>query len=392
MDDSKDVYTFRSFNAYSSVIRNYTYHLWKSQSTTKKVTDILQDFASDTPSFTLSPGEKYEVSYESRRDIPLGFKRPVIVHVKESESFKGTGVSVMKWSEIFLTTTGETYLDAAAYIKDYIKDALEFSKTKKIKDVVNIYTYEKIGGWRPLSSLPPRSIDTIYMDPVVKTKLVDDVNNFISSEQEYIKYGIPYKRCYLMEGIPGSGKSSTIFAIASMLKKDINIFNFSAEVTDNIFISAVSETPSDRILVLEDIDTLFSDRSPIDTNHVSMSAILNVLDGVCRKDKMLVFITTNYLSKIDKAILRPGRMDLILKFSFASKIQIKQMYEKFRGERANPTEFDWFHKAILGKKVGMSLIQKFLFEHKDRDRLVEYEKELTTLIGMYEERDPLGII
>ena len=365
----------------------YAYKLWKEQTVITYNTVDLHQEVNDMVSLTLGAGH-YEIYYLDTFDRSKIIK----ITITESESFQGAGPGLMKWTELILSVEASSYSEAETIIKEFVNDAIKFSKKRKDANKVHIYIYEKFGGWRCNSTLPQRSMDTIYMDLTEKRRLITDITNFIADEQDYIEHGLPYKRCYLFEGAPGSGKSSTIFALASILNKDINIFNFSVDINDTMFISAISQTPSDRIIVFEDIDALFADRSPIDNNHVSISTFLNVLDGFCRKDKMLVFITTNYINRLDKAILRPGRIDYVLKFNFAVKPQIKQMYDRLRAELGSKEEFDAFYKVIANKKIGMSLIQKFLFEHRKDMSIMEYERELLTLIYSHEEKDLLGII
>ena len=94
--------------------------------------------------------------------------------------------------------------------------------------------------WSKLNKLPKRSIDTVYLDKDVKEGIIDDIEEFIEDEAVYNQFGIPYKRTYLLEGTPGTGKTSLIFALASKLDMNISIFNFGPDVDDAIFMKAIS--------------------------------------------------------------------------------------------------------------------------------------------------------
>lgn len=176
-----------------------------------------------------------------------------------------------------------------------------------------------------------------------------------------------------------------IFALASLFKKNISIFNFSVGITDTVFISAISQLGHDRFLVLEDLDSLFVNRSPTDTNNVSFNALSNVLDGACRKNGLVTFITCNHINNLDPALLRPGRIDYMMKFEFAAKNQIKEMYNKFL-----PNQPHKFYENVKGKKINMSLIQKFLFEHRKDFNITQFEDELTDLIIQHQEKEKVG--
>ena len=112
---------------------------------------------------------------------------------------------------------------------------------------------------------------------------------------------------------------------------NVHIINLGPKVDDSTFMSAVSSLPNNTILLLEDIDALFVERKANDSNKsmVSFSGILNVLDGMARKNGLITFMTTNYINRLDKAMIRPSRVDVIMKFKEATEEQIEQMYQKF---------------------------------------------------------------
>ena len=118
----------------------------------------------------------------------------------------------------------------------------------------------KKGYWGELSSLPKRALETVVLDKEERSNIINDIQNFIDSEDEYLNSGIPYKRNYLLEGKPGTGKTSLIFAIASHLDMDLCVMNFSAGLDDINFMDAISNMNDNSILVLEDIDCIFGDR------------------------------------------------------------------------------------------------------------------------------------
>ena len=58
---------------------------------------------------------------------------------------------------------------------------------------------------------------------VEREQVCKDAREFLSSESWYSERGIPYRRGYLLHGIPGGGKSSLIMAVASELRRVVRI-------------------------------------------------------------------------------------------------------------------------------------------------------------------------
>lgn len=65
------------------------------------------------------------------------------------------------------------------------------------------------------------------------------------------------------------------------------------------------------------------------TSRVSLSGLLNALDGVGAQEGRILFATTNKYSSLDPALCRPGRMDIHVHFKLASKYQAGELYRCF---------------------------------------------------------------
>ncbi|KAK7446313.1 hypothetical protein VKT23_014519 [Stygiomarasmius scandens] len=233
---------------------------------------------------------------------------------------------------------------------------------------LSIWTADKMysyGDWRRISSRPKRSLKSIILDPGVKDMLLDDARDFLASKEWYNERGIPFRRGYLLYGAPGSGKTSLIHSIAGELKLDVYIISISSKGLDDTTLnSLVNYLPERCVALMEDIDVAFPDArglskddeseisarkgatETVETHHgnvhvstpnmvpetgsrVTLSGLLNALDGIGAQEGRILFATTNKYASLDPALCRPGRMDLHIEFKLASKYQAKGLFQQF---------------------------------------------------------------
>lgn len=179
--------------------------------------------------------------------------------------------------------------------------------------------------------------NTIVSDSV-KKYFYDDIANFMQTEQTYLDRGLPYKRGYLLYGVPGCGKTSLIKAIANQYKIPIFIIDMSI-IKDNSELIHITNDISSHLIedqkymvVFEDID-----RSKMfkgwhyGEEKVTMDCFLNVLDGVDEYHGRITILTSNDIEKVNKhkALMRPGRIDTIVELSECTIPQISQILHFF---------------------------------------------------------------
>ena len=105
-----------------------------------------------------------------------------------------------------------------------------------------------------------------------------------------------------------------------------------------------------KIIVMEDIDTIFDKRKDGDTeNGITLQCLLNMLDGFTCVEGTLLFLTANKPELFDSALLRSGRIDHKVKLDYADKYQIKNMFENYFPEQLD--SFDKFYNHIRHLKI-----------------------------------------
>lgn len=249
-------------------------------------------------------------------------------------------------------------------------------KQQEPKSDIDIYIYEGCY-WLHMTTQPKRDIDTIYLDDDIKNHFLNDIQKFFNDKKKYEKHGISYKRSYLLTGPPGTGKSSMIYAVASKFNLNIGIFKVTAQ--KKTLESAIKTIPKNTILLIEDIEHVFPTMDS-DKEHkgINESDILNCLNGAFYKSGLLLFLTANNVYRIQKKMLRPGRIDYRLKFDYCNKNQIKQIYNAF----IENGDAEIFYNQVKHLKLTPAILQTVLFNRDDDSTNVS-----TSLVGKKRKRD-----
>jgi len=254
-------------------------------------------------------------------------------------------------------------------------------------DIVSVYAANSYDEWVHVTSQRRRPLSTIILDYGVKEELLNDATEFLQSRQWYTDRGIPFRRGYLLYGPPGSGKTSVIRSLAGELGLDVYIVTLSkAGLNDNTLYSLIAELPERCIALMEDIDVAFrhdltqrSSSSNSDTHSgdpsgktppaetmtavggISLSGLLNALDGIAAQEGRLLFATTNDYGALDPAICRPGRMDVHVEFHNASKFQAEELFKAFYSSRVSSVDAE--DEVISPLAVGVNGTEKSHAEH-----------------------------
>ena len=286
----------------------------------------------------------------------------IVINYIEEGTPQGTDIRVEYYKRFTLCCKDEEVV-----IK-FLKECYIHLKNLDEKNT-NILITNEYGEWINYNKLPSRSLESIYIDKNIKNKLVDDIEVFLKSEKEYNNFGIPYKRTYLLTGIPGSGKTSLIKALCKKFNYSLSMLSISKKFDNASLLLAIKELNKNTIFLIEDIDSLFEKRNSTDDNRtLSFSNFINILDGVLYKQSTIIFLTTNHPEKLDHALLRIGRIDMIIKFDYPSKSNIENLFYDLLDYLYTKEElkinFDIFYEYIKNKQITMSAIINFLFRYK----------------------------
>ncbi|CAN9428755.1 unnamed protein product [Alternaria sp. RS040] len=252
-----------------------------------------------------------------------------------------------------------------------------------------------------------RRLETIDMDPRKKQELLTDLQVFFAEGTEYYYWqnGAPYRRGYMFYGPAGTGKTSLSTAIASHYNLPLCVINL-AGMDDTILQDRVKNLPPRCVILFEDIDAagivrertmvpktdvsdegdeMSSESESTDTwdtepskvkvkkadpkkmitslsqpsrTEVTLSGLLNTLDGPGSREGHIVILTTNTPDSLDEALYRPGRIDTQVYLGFADRVTAGITFTRIFGSDKQVKESQ---KAVrkLGREFGRLLPSDF---------------------------------
>ncbi len=240
----------------------------------------------------------------------------------------------------FETITISTIGRSKAIFLEMLEEAKQLAAERE-QGKLQLYT-AFAGDWRPFGApRRRRPLSSVILAKGIAESILSDVRNFLASSQWYTDRGIPYRRGYLLHGPPGGGKSSFVHALASELGYGICVLNLSEGfMSDDRLNQLLNCIPENTILLLEDIDAAQSNRSASTMSSstekvsrqpggITLSGLLNALDGVAAAEERLIFMTTNHIDRLDAALIRPGRVDVKKEIGMASGEQAARMFAHF---------------------------------------------------------------
>ncbi|KAL0926027.1 hypothetical protein M5K25_004408 [Dendrobium thyrsiflorum] len=263
--------------------------------------------------------------------------------LKKNRGRNSSSNSKVRW---FQVTFHKKYKDVT--LDSYLPHILEKAKEIKAADRRLKLYMNHHDDWSPIDLQHPATFETLAMEADLKKTVLEDLTRFIQRKEYYKKIGKAWKRGYLLFGPPGTGKSTMIGAMANYLKFDIYDLNL-GEVRMNSGLKRLLVGMKNKsMLVIEDIDCSIdfknrnkdkkNDSNKSHNDEISLSGLLNFIDGLWStsgEERIIVF-TTNYKEKLDRALLRPGRMDMHIHMGYCGPNSFKVLVSNYHAIDEHP--------------------------------------------------------
>ncbi|CRH01275.1 ATP-dependent zinc metalloprotease FTSH, putative [Plasmodium relictum] len=257
-------------------------------------------------SYNNSSQSSYKIDYLEKKKAPssevyslqIDPKKPLKVSVIEGNK-KGL------WN-FFKSTIGFLILVAAASV--YLEGVSQ--NVQKGIGVVN----KKI--------IPVENVKVTFADvkgcDEVKEEL-EEIIEYLKNSEKFTKIGAKLPKGILLSGEPGTGKTLIARAIAG--EANVPFLQASGSEFEEMFVGVgarrirelfqAAKKHAPCIVFIDEIDAVGSKRSNRDNSAVRMTLnqLLVELDGFEQNEGIVVICATNFPQSLDKALVRPGRLD-----------------------------------------------------------------------------------
>ncbi|XP_057770390.1 AAA-ATPase ASD, mitochondrial-like [Salvia miltiorrhiza] len=247
-------------------------------------------------------------------------------------------------------------------IETYLNHVMKEGKAIEVRNRRRKLYTNSGAAWSHVEFEHPATFETLAMEPERKREVVEDLLSFSRGEGFYKRIGRAWKRGYLLHGPPGTGKSTMIAAMANLLNYDVYDLELTAVKDNTELKKLLIATSSKAVIVIEDIDCSVDltgqrrgkrresgeerenavlqlqkmgivEESEAKSSKITLSGLLNFIDGLwsaCGGERIIVF-TTNYVEKLDPALIRRGRMDKHIELSYCSFEGFKVLAKNYVG-------------------------------------------------------------
>lgn len=277
-----------------------------------------------------------------------GHKVSVIIERKESPV---VSVETTQRREGMMTREKIIFSTMTSTGRDVVLETFErLLKTRKVAErKPRLHIAASYGDWQRREELLDRPLDSVILDGTIAEDLLEDLQDFLNAEGKYRDLGVPWHRGYLFHGPPGTGKTSIARAIASTLGLDVYYVPLRDLPGDGPLTNLVSGISPRGVLLLEDIDAVAPKRDQESVmgglmgGQVTLSGLLNSLDGVSTPHGLITIMTSNFKDVLDPALIRPGRVDKMVEIGYLTKGQFIRMIKRYlpsQASRLEGLEFD----------------------------------------------------
>lgn len=191
-----------------------------------------------------------------------------------------------------------------------------------------------------------RKKSDLIFDRLTTERLQTSLFGPIEQTQNCRSVGIPLKRGILLHGSYGVGKSELATVMANVACANGWTYIYLTDASNLVNAYAVARFYSPAVIFCEDVDKVTSG----DRNS-EMDSLLNCMDGIESKSEEIVTVfTTNSVSSMHPAFMRPGRLDDVIEIKAPDKDTAIRLVKLFAGETLDQnSDLDKIGNVLAGQ-------------------------------------------
>jgi chaperone BCS1 len=294
---------------------------------------------------------------------------------------------------LYITTYGWSPESIRRFLQDVIPQPVGDQNTH-VHDFTNY--------WQRSAEKAKRNLSSVVLTDSNEKKLRDHITQYLGDKAWYRQHKIPWRTGIALEGPPGTGKTTLALALCGEFNSHLFIANLSL-MSDDKLLEMFKQLPPKAIILIEDIDSYSvatsrkrrmikkknnqkslsgatpsapdsDDEQPDskDFSFGSLSGLLNAIDGICSTEDRILIATTNHIERLDPALIREGRFELILKIDYLDDETGRKMFAKFYPDFKMPKDFKMrpeispakFQTMAMGNKSDPQMLFDFCNEFK----------------------------
>ena len=306
----------------------------------------------------------------------------------------------------------KSFVDKVTYT--YLSNLEKSRKTKRFIYTLTNTSFEENSyeRWDETVFESTRNFNNLFFDN--KLCVLEKIIFFTQNKAWYYEKGIPYSMGIGLYGPPGTGKTSFIKALSNLTGRHIVTISLkmikSKKQLDSIFFEQQYNVNNEKtgitfdkkIIVFEDIDCIgdivlarefrkpepqfflpqiitdvmpiCGTEKPIEVSKIKMEDpvtlddLLNLWDGIRETPGRIMILSSNHYDKLDPAIKRPGRIDIALELSYASRNTVKEMHHHFFGTQIDEDMLEKINNQFYSPA---EIVNIYMTEERNENKFLE---------------------
>lgn len=311
----------------------------------------------------------------------VGFFKPCIFSIKKNppnppHPFEKRDYTKYTYNLVILFGTKKNEKTLMKIIEEYSRNKIKTQAQYNLE----VYNRNRYGD-NTSSKLQGRDINSIFIKDNTIKSIINEIKEFYNTQLWYRKHGITPKKIILLDGPPGTGKTSLIKALAIYFNKslycvptDLGVFSEKLNLVNTFKGNFLEKT----ILFIDDIERVFGDeiiQTKLENRNQNLyreafskdevfKNLLSFFDGNFFNYPSLMIITTNDKSKLNPVMTREGRVDSIYQIGYIDQESAKKMFLSFFPEEKNLAE-NFSYKFKKEHKIKTSTIESIIIKYKN---------------------------